>query len=86
MTEFAENFDVEADDMMDGILSESNDAMSPTLTPFVSLGTADSPLMDGPTTQHQADAKDLFQSFDDGTPSLDRMKRAGLHHDENVDL
>jgi hypothetical protein len=82
MTEFAENFDLEADDMMDGILDESSGAMSPTLTPFVSLGSADSPIMDGPTTQHQADAKDLFQSFDDGAPSVDRMRRAGLHYDE----
>jgi hypothetical protein len=86
MTEFAEHFDREADDMMDGILSESNDAMSPTLTPFVSLGSSDAPLMDGPTTQHQAKAKDLYQSFDDGKPSIDRMKRAGLHHDEDFDL
>ena len=86
MTDFAENFDSEADDMMDGILAESNDAMSPTLTPFVSLGSSDAPLMDGPTTQHQAAANDLYQSFDDGTPSVDRMKRAGLHHDEAVDL
>lgn len=86
MTEFAANFDAEADDMMDGILAESNDAMSPTLTPFVSLGTADDALMDGPTTQHQADARDLFQSFDDGSPSLDKMKRAGLHHDEAFEL
>lgn len=86
MTEFAEHFESEADDMMDGILSESNDAMSPTVTPFVSLGTSDAPLMDGPTTKRQAEAKDLFQSFDDGTPSLDKMKRAGLHHDEEFDL
>ncbi len=86
MTEFAENFENEADDLMDGILAESNDAMSPTLTPFVSLGTSDTPLMDGPTTQHQAEAKNLFQTFDDGAPSLDRMKRAGLHHDEGFEL
>ena len=86
MTEFAANFESEADDMMDGILAESNDAMSPTLTPFVSLGTSETPLMDGPTTQHQAGAKDLFQAFDDGAPSLDRMKRAGLHHDEDFDI
>jgi hypothetical protein len=86
MTEFAENFDNEADDMMDGILSESNDAMSPTLTPFVSLGSSEAPLLDGPTTQHQAEAKDLYQSFDDGTPSVDRMKRAGLHHEEDFEL
>lgn len=86
MTEFAENFENEADDLMDGILAESNDAMSPTLTPFVSLGTSDTPFMDGPTTQHQAEAKNLFQTFDDGAPSLDRMKRAGLHHDEGFEL
>lgn len=86
MTDFAENFDIEADDMMDGILSESNDAMSPTLTPFVSLGSSDEHLMDGPTTQHQAAAKDLYQSFDDGKPSVDRMKRAGLHYEEDFEL
>lgn len=86
MTDFTENFEAEADDMMDGILSESNDAMSPTLTPFVSLGSADDALMDGPTTQRQAEAKDLYQSFDDGAPSLDKLKRAGLHHDEAFEL
>jgi hypothetical protein len=86
MTEFAEQFDNEADDMMDGILDESSGAMSPTLTPFVSLGSADEAIMDGPTTQHQAEAKDLFQSFDDGTPSVERMKRAGLHHDGDLEL
>ncbi|MGK2878506.1 MAG: hypothetical protein ACSLFF_08025 [Solirubrobacterales bacterium] len=86
MTEFANNFDYEADDMMDGILAESSDAMSPTLTPFVSLGSAEAPIMDGPTTQHQAEAKDLFQSFDDGVPSVDRLKRAGLHYEEDFEL
>jgi hypothetical protein len=86
MTDFAENFDSEADDMMDGILSESSEAMSTTLTPFVSLGSSDAPLLDGPTTQHQAEAKDLYQSFDDGAPSVDRMKRAGLHHDGDLEL
>jgi hypothetical protein len=86
MTDFAENFDSEADDMMDGILDESSGAMSPTLTPFVSLGSSEDAIMDGPTTQHQAEAKDLYQSFDDGTPSIDRMKKAGLHHDESFDL
>jgi hypothetical protein len=86
MTEFAEDFANEADDMMDGILAESSDMMSPTVTPFVSLGSTDAPIMDGPTTQHQAEAKDLFQSFDDGTPSVDKMKRAGLHHDEAFEL
>ncbi|MBJ7458801.1 MAG: hypothetical protein JHD02_06425 [Thermoleophilaceae bacterium] len=86
MTEFAEDFAYEADDMMDGILAESSDAMSPTLTPFVSLGSAEAPILDGPTTKHQAEARDLFQAFDDGTPSVDRMKRAGLHHDEIFEL
>ena len=86
MTEFAENFDIDADDVMEGILDESSGAMSPTLTPFVSLGSAGDAMMDGPTTQHQAEAKDLFQSFDDGVPSVDRMKRAGLHHDEALEL
>ena len=86
MTEFAEHFEHEADDMMDGILAESSDAMSPTLTPFVSLGSSEAAIMDGPTTQRQAEAKDLYQSFDDGSPSVDRMKRIGLHHDEAFEL
>lgn len=84
--EFAEQFDSDADDLMEGILDESSGAMSPTLTPFIGLGTSDSPIMDGPTTAHQAEAKDLFQSFDDGVPSVDRLKKAGLHHDEAFDL
>jgi hypothetical protein len=84
MTQFAENFDSEADDMMDGILDESSGAMSPTLTPFVSLGSSEDAIMDGPTTPRQAAAKDLYQSFDDGTPSIDKMKRAFLHHDEEA--
>jgi hypothetical protein len=86
MTEFAESFENEADDMMEGILAESSDAMSPTLTPFVSLGSSEDAIMDGPTTKHQSEAKDLFQSFDDGAPSIDKMKKAGLHHDEAFDL
>lgn len=82
MTEYAENFEYEADDMMSGIMAES----SPTLTPFVGLGTTDEAMLDGPTTEHQAEANDLFQSFDDGKPSVARMKRIGMHHDEAFEL
>lgn len=86
MTEFDERFEYEADGVMDDILAESS--ISPTLTPFVSLGTDDPAreMMDGPTTSRQAAANDLFQAFDDGAPSLARMKRCGLHHDEAFEL
>lgn len=84
--EFAESFEREADQMMDSILAES--CISPTLTPFVSLGTSDPAreLLDGPTCEQQAKANDLFQAFDDGSPSLERMKRCGMHHDEAFEL
>jgi hypothetical protein len=86
MIEFADNFEHEAGDVMDSILAESD--FSPTLTPFVSLGTNDPArsLVDGPTTTHQAAANDLFQAFDDGKPSLARMKRCGMHHAEAFEL
>jgi hypothetical protein len=86
MFEFAESFESEADQMMDNILAES--CISPTLTPFVGLGSTDPArtLVDGPTTSHQAAAHDLFQAFDDGAPSLERMKRCGMHHDEAFEL
>ncbi len=86
MMEFAESFENDADDLMDGILSESE--MSPTLTPIVGLGSNDPArtLLDGPVTSRQAEANDLFQSFDDGVPSVDRMKRIGMHHDEAFEL
>ena len=84
MMEFAESFEHEADDVMDGILADSE--MSPTVTPFVSLGSNDPGLVDGPTSARQASANDLFQAFDDGAPSVDRMKRIGMHHDEAFEL
>lgn len=84
--EFAEHFENDADEVMDDILAES--AISPTLTPFVSLGTDDPSreLMDGPSTSRQAAANDLYQAFDDGSPSLAKMKRIGMHHDEAFEL
>lgn len=86
MIEITESFEYVAYDVMDDILAESN--ISPTLTPFISLGTNDPAheLMDGPTTARQAAAHDLFQTFDDGSPSLERMKRCGMHHDEAFEL
>lgn len=86
MMEFAESFEREADSVMDGILADTS--FSPTLTPFVSLGTLDpaNEIIDGPTTAHQANARDLFQSFDNGLPSLERMKRCCMHHDEAFEL
>lgn len=86
MMEFAESFEHEADEVMDGVLADSDN--SPTLTPFVSLGSDDPAraILDGPTNARQASANDLFQAFDDGTPSVERMKRIGLHHDEAFEL
>lgn len=72
MTEFSEAMEFEADDMMNGIIEEAQ-GMSPTMTPLVTLGT-DQP------------AKDLFETFDDGSASENRMKNSGLYHDEALDL
>lgn len=84
--EFAKHFENDADDVMEDILAES--CVSPTVTPFVSLGTHDPAreLIDGPATRQQASANDLYQAFDDGAPSLERMKRIGMHHDEAFEL
>lgn len=82
--QFAESFDHDADDVMEEVLADAG--MSPTLTPFVSLGTEHSGLGDVPATPWQASAKDLFQSFDNGEPSVERMRRIGLHHDEAFEL
>lgn len=91
MMEFAASFEREAADVMDDIMAESllaGSCVSPTLTPMLSLGTADpaEELIDGPTTPQQARANDLFQSFDDGKPSLADMKRCLMHHDESFEL
>lgn len=69
MTEFSEAIEFEADDMMDGVLNDAI-AMSPTLTPFVTLGTG---------SPH-----DLFEVFDDGRCSEERMKHSGLFHNEEA--
>ncbi|MGH2905551.1 MAG: hypothetical protein ACRDKI_02135 [Solirubrobacterales bacterium] len=59
--------DAEADEMMEDVYAEAGDSMSPTLTPFISLGTNDPAmeLMDGPTTPEQAEANDLWGTFKD---------------------
>lgn len=69
MSEFSEAIEFEADDVMDGVLNDAI-AMSPTLTPFVTLG------MESP--------HDLFEVFDDGRCSKDRMKHSGLFHDDEA--
>lgn len=85
MTEFSEAMEFEADDMMSGVIDDAMD-MSPTLTPFVSLGTNDPALemMDGPTTAHQAKANDLFESFNEGECSENRLKKSGLFRDDEA--
>ncbi|MFY9489051.1 MAG: hypothetical protein WAP35_10220 [Solirubrobacterales bacterium] len=57
--------DAEASEMMDGILAEASDPMSPTVTPFLALGTNDPAMemVDGPTTPQQAAAHDLWEMF-----------------------
>lgn len=54
-----------AQDTMDEILAESDNGISPTLTPFVALGSDDpaDELIDGPTTPAQAAAKNLWETF-----------------------
>ncbi|MGB0872842.1 MAG: hypothetical protein ACPGWS_01085 [Solirubrobacterales bacterium] len=88
MTAFDEAMEFEANEMMDGILEEASDSMSPTLTPFLTLGTDDPAMeiMDGPTTARQAEAKDLFEAFDHGSASESRMKNSGLFRSEALDL
>lgn len=88
MTAFDEAMEFEANEMMDGILEEASHSMSPTLTPFLSLGTDDPAMeiMDGPTSARQAEAKDLFETFDQGDASESRMKNSGLFRSEALDL
>lgn len=71
--QFAESFEHDADDVMDEIVASAE--VSPTLTPIIGLGSED-----------PAAVKDLFQSFDTGAPSVEKMKRIGLHHDEAFEL
>lgn len=87
MTEFGEAMELEADDMMNGIIGDAIDG-APTITPFLSLGTNDPAMeiMDGPTTEHQAKAKDLFETFDDGNCNESRLKNSGMFHDEAFEL
>jgi hypothetical protein len=65
MTERDYTSDAEANEMMDQIYEEAGTSMSPTITPFVSLGTNDpsEEIMDGPTTPEQAEARDLWETF-----------------------
>jgi hypothetical protein len=58
-------YESEADEMMNEIIAESESGISPTVTPFVSLGSDDPAmeLIDGPTTPEQAQASDLWQTF-----------------------
>lgn len=88
MTEFEEAMEFEHNDMMDGILDEASGAMSPTLTPFLSLGTDDPAMaiMDGPSSSKQAEAKDLFESFDTRDASEDKLRRSGLYRDEAAEI
>lgn len=88
MTAFDEAMEFEANEMMDGILEEASHSMSPTLTPFLSLGTDDPAMeiMDGPTSAKQAEAKDLFEAFDQGGASEARLKRSGLFRDEAYEV
>jgi hypothetical protein len=58
-------YEFEADAMMIEIMAESDACISPTLTPFVALGSDDPAmeLLDGPATPEQAQAADLWQAF-----------------------
>ena len=87
MTEFAERFDDEANEMMNEIIGDAMDG-APTITPFLSLGTNDPALeiMDGPTSSHQAKANTLFEAFDDGNCNESRLKNSGMLRDEAYEL
>jgi hypothetical protein len=65
MTDRDYSSEAEADEMMQDVYAEAGDPMSPTLTPFLSLGTNDPAmeLMDGPTSPEQAEAQDLWKTF-----------------------
>ncbi len=65
MTDRETQYEAMAGETMDEILAEASDPASPTLTPFVTLGTSDpaEELRDGPTTAEQAKARDLWQTF-----------------------
>ena len=65
MTDFETMSDAEADEMMESVYAEAGNSMSPTITPFLTLGTNDpaQEMMDGPTTDAQARARDLWGTF-----------------------
>jgi hypothetical protein len=53
------------DEIMDEILAEASDPMSPTLTPFVALGADDQAdtWIAGPVTPKQTQAHDLWETL-----------------------
>ena len=57
--------EAEADEMMESVYAEAGDSMSPTITPFLSLGTNDpaEEMMDGPTSPEQAEAHTIWETF-----------------------
>lgn len=69
MTEPSEAFEVEADDVLESVIDDAI-GMSPTLMPIVTLAAGD--------------PHDLFESFDDGRCSEERMKHSGLFHNEEA--
>lgn len=71
MGEFAEHFEHEAADMMESIHADA--AMSPSLSELPSLDADSS-------------AQAIFSALEDDRPSLETMKRAGLHHGEAFEL
>lgn len=72
MTEYSEYVEHDAEEMMNGILEEAQE-MIPTIMPFTNLGSDDP-------------AADPFGNFDNGSTSENRMKNAGLYHDEALEL
>lgn len=69
--EFSENFSHEAGEIMDSILADTE--LNPGVMPFPSEG------LDDPKS-------DVFRELDQKTPSLAKMKKAGLYHAEAFEL
>jgi hypothetical protein len=65
MTDRDYTSEAEAEEMIESVIAEAEDSMSPAVTPFLSLGTNDpaEEILDGPTTPEQARAHDLWQAF-----------------------
>jgi len=65
MTDRDYTSEADADEMMESVYAEAGDSMSPTITPFLSLGTNDpaQEMMDGPTSPEQAEASNLWETF-----------------------